>query len=74
MISEYRTSQWPADVELSDEPVSKSWQLAGITPLGALDQLAVLRSSSVGELLERTAQLTTEAVDLLPLQLPDGPA
>lgn len=74
VISEYRTSQWPADVELSDEPVSKSWQLAGITPLGALDQLAVLRSSSVGELLERTAQLTTEAVDLLPLQLPDGPA
>lgn len=43
-------------------------------PLGALDQLALLRSSSVGELLERTAQLTTEAVSLLPLQLPDDPA
>lgn len=74
VISEYRTSQWPADVALSENPVAKSWQLAGIAPLGALDQLALLRSSSVGELLERTAQLTTEAVDLLPLQLPEDPA
>lgn len=72
VMSEYRTSPWPADVVLSEDPVAKSWQLAGIAPLGALDQLALLRSASVGELLKRTAQLTTEAVDLLPLQSPDN--
>lgn len=73
VMSEYRTDLWPADVDLSEDPVVKSWQLAGIAPLGALDQFAVLRSSSVSELLKRTARLTTEAVDLLPLQFPDDP-
>lgn len=74
VMSEYRTSPWPADVELSEDPVTKSWQLAGIAPLGSLDHVAVLRSLSVTELLERTAELTTEAVELLPLQFPDDPA
>ena len=73
VMSEYRTQVWPAAVELSEDPVTKAWQLAGIAPLGTLDQLALLRSASVGELLERTEQLTTEAVDLLPLQFPDDP-
>lgn len=73
VMSEYRGGLWPADVELSEEPVTRSWQLAGIAPLGALDQLTLLRSSSVGELLERAAALTTDAVDLLPLQFPDDP-
>ncbi|CAM4059130.1 LON peptidase substrate-binding domain-containing protein [Janibacter anophelis] len=71
VMSEYRTQLWPADVELSEDPVTNAWQLAGIAPLETLDQLALLRSASVGALLERTVQLTTEAVDLLPLQFPD---
>lgn len=74
VMSEYRTALWPTDIELSNDPVAKSWQLAGVAPLDALDQLALLRSSSVGELLERTVQLTTEAVDLLPLHLSGDPA
>lgn len=73
VMSEYRSSLWPVDVALSDDPVTKSWQLAEIAPLGVLDQLTLLRSASVEELLERTAQLTTEAVDLLPLQSPEDP-
>lgn len=73
VMSEYRADLWPSDVELSDDPVTRSWQLAGISPLGALDQLTLLRSSSVGELLEHTARLTTEALDLLPMQFPDDP-
>ena len=73
VVSEYRAPLWSADVELSEDPVTRSWQLAGIAPLGALDQLALLRSSSVEELLERTAQMTTEVLDLLPLQFPDDP-
>ncbi|MFJ6131605.1 LON peptidase substrate-binding domain-containing protein [Janibacter terrae] len=73
VVSEYRAPLWSADVELSEDPVTRSWQLAGIAPLGALDQLALLGSSSVEELLERTAQMTTEVLDLLPLQFPDDP-
>ena len=73
VMSEYRTHLWPADVELADDPVTRSWQLAGIAPLGELDQLTLLRFPSVGELLESTARLTSEAVDLLPMQFPDGP-
>lgn len=74
VMSEHRSDTWPADVELADDAVTRSWQLAGIAPVGALDQLTLLRSSSVDELLETTARLTTEAVDLLAMQLPDDPA
>lgn len=73
VMSEYRADLWSSDVELSEDPVIRGWQLAGIAPLGPLDQLALLRSSSVGELLERTARLTKESLDLLPLQLPEDP-
>ncbi|MDN5745282.1 MAG: LON peptidase substrate-binding domain-containing protein, partial [Nocardioidaceae bacterium] len=34
VMSEYRADLWPSDVELSDDPVTRSWQLAGISPLG----------------------------------------
>ena len=73
VMSEYQEHLWPADVELSDDPVSRSWQLAGIAPLGALDHQTLLRSTTVDELLESTARLTSEAIDLLPLQFPDDP-
>lgn len=74
VMSEYRTQLWPADIALTDDPVARAWQLAGIAPLGALDHQTLLRSSSVAELLERTAELTAEALDVLPLQMPDDPA
>lgn len=73
VMSEYRPQPWPADVELTEDPVARSWQLAGIAPLGPLDQLSLLRASSVEELLERTAQLTGDALDLLALQFPEDP-
>lgn len=53
--------------------MTRSWQLAGIVPLGSLDHLALLGSKSVGVLLGRTAESTTEAVELLPLQVPGDP-
>ena len=43
---------WPADVELTDEPVARAWQLAGIAPLGPLDQVELLRSRTMAELLD----------------------
>jgi hypothetical protein len=71
-MSEYRSPALPADIELADDPVTRSWQLAWIAQLGSLDQLALLRSSSLGELLESTARMTREALELLPMQRPDG--
>lgn len=73
VMSEYRSPALPADIELADDPVTRAWQLAWIAQLGALDQLALLRSPSLGELLESTARLTSEALELLPLQSPDEP-
>ena len=70
---ELRWSREHAEI-LADDAVTRSWQLAGIAPVGALDQLTLLRSSSVDELLETTARVATEAVDLLAMQLPDDPA
>ena len=54
-------SIWPVDVAVADDPVVASWQLAGITPVGALDQYDLLRSATCEELLVRTGQLARDA-------------
>ncbi|HET9646899.1 MAG TPA: LON peptidase substrate-binding domain-containing protein [Microlunatus sp.] len=59
--SEFVDATWPADVELADEPVPRLWQLAGISPVGPLDQLDLLRAPSVPDLIERLIRLTGEA-------------
>ena len=61
--SEFTEQQWPADVQLSEDPVAASWQLAGIAPVGPLDQVALLRAESVEELLTRVTTSTTEAAE-----------
>jgi hypothetical protein len=61
MASEFAENIWPADVELSDNPIAAAWQLAAIAPISALDQVALLRSTSASELLARVAELTREA-------------
>ena len=73
VMSDHRSPALPADIELAEDPMARSWQLAWIAQLGALDQLALRKSSSLGELLETTARLTSEALELLPLQSPDEP-
>jgi len=37
--SEFVEIPWSADIALSDEPAERIWQVAGIAPLGSLDQL-----------------------------------
>jgi uncharacterized protein len=44
-------SGWPSDIGLTDEPVARAWQLAGIAPLGPLDQVELLRSATMADLL-----------------------
>ena len=59
--SEFTENLWPAGVELADDPAAATWQLAAIAPLGALDQQELLGATSVGLLLTRLAELTTQA-------------
>jgi Lon protease-like protein len=61
VASEFTENIWPADIELSADPVEASWQLAGIAPLGALDQLALLGCPTLTELLTKLIKLTEEA-------------
>lgn len=61
LASEFGDQQWAADVALSEQPVAAAWQLAAIAPLGPLDQVALLGTESMEQLLVETAQLATEA-------------
>ncbi len=53
VASEYSEQRFDPDVELAEDPVDACWQLAGVTPVPELDQLAFLRASSMEELLTR---------------------
>ncbi|NYJ31349.1 LON peptidase substrate-binding domain-containing protein [Galbitalea soli] len=64
-VSEFADQRWAATVELSDDPVESSWQLAGIAPLGELDQIALLRSASLDALLSGIIELTIAAEETL---------
>lgn len=63
--SEFGATSWPAHVGLDADPVTSAWQLAGIAPLGPLDQLSLLGAGSLAELLERTEGLTVAAEETL---------
>lgn len=55
--SEFGDLQYGADTELSDDPMDACWQLAGVLPVGQLDQLDLLNSQSADELISRTFEI-----------------
>ena len=59
--SEFTNLQFGAAVELSEDPMDSCWQLAGILPIGELDQLDLLSSGSAEELIARTNEIVTTA-------------
>jgi uncharacterized protein len=61
VASEFTENVWPAAIELSEDPIEASWQLAGIAPLNAIDQLTLLRSTSAHDLLSTLIKLINEA-------------
>lgn len=63
IASEYVELAWSPSVELADSSVDAAWQLAAIAPVGPLDQVELLRSSSVEQLLTKTVALTESSVD-----------
>ncbi|GAA3207768.1 hypothetical protein GCM10017690_15980 [Microbacterium terregens] len=63
--AEFAEVQWDPSIELSEDPLESSWQLAAIAPLGQLDQFRLLRSTTVGGLLRELIDLTLAAEPLL---------
>ncbi len=61
VASEFSEEVWSADVELSVDPMEACWQLAAISPVSDLDQVALLRAATVRELLTRVRDLTADA-------------
>ncbi|KGA17195.1 hypothetical protein GM51_10905 [freshwater metagenome] len=59
--SEFTNLQFGASTELSDDPMQACWQLAGILPIGELDQMDLLNSASAEELISRTFEIVTTA-------------
>lgn len=57
--SEFGDLQYGADTELSDDPMNACWQLAGVLPVGQLDQVDLLNSQSADELISRTYEIVT---------------
>ena len=71
LASEFRENVWPANTELSDDPLRACWQLAGIAPLGPLDQLELLRSRSIADLLAAVIRCVDEEAATLRAPWPD---
>jgi len=57
--SEFGDLQYGSDTELSDDPMDACWQLAGVLPVGQLDQIDLLNSQSADELISRTYEIVT---------------
>ena len=57
--SEFGDLQYGPDTQLSDDPMDACWQLAGVLPLGPLDQVDLLNSQSTEELISRTNEIVS---------------
>lgn len=63
--TEYGTTRWDADVELSDDHHEAIWQLAEIAPLGEFDRFALQNATTAGGLLREIIDRTLEIEPLL---------
>jgi Lon protease-like protein len=60
------------DVELTDDPVGRCWQLAALAPVGPLDSWRLLGSPTLGELLRVTKDVTSDAMETFRLDSGSG--
>lgn len=67
--SEFGDLQYGPDVELSDDPMEACWQLAGVLPVGELDQMDLLASQSAEELISNTYEIVKSAEEGLTAML-----
>jgi len=52
--SEFGDLQYGPETEISDNPMDACWQLAGMLPVGGLDQVDLLQVQSADELIAKT--------------------
>lgn len=71
LASEFADMPWSPMVEISSDPVEAAWQLAAISPLGELDQVTLLRATSMKQLLLSLFKLTVDAAESLGEVWPD---
>ena len=64
-VSEFGDLQFGADIEFSDDPMEACWQMAGVLPVGPLDQLDLLSSQSADELISKTYEVVKTANETL---------
>ncbi len=64
-MSEFEDLVWSPTVALAEDPVDAMWQLAAIAPIGALDQLSLLRCNTARELLDAIFVMTTDAGEVI---------
>ena len=70
--SEFGDLQYGPDVEFSDDPMEACWQLAGVLPVGELDQMDLLGSQSAEELIAKTYEIVKFAEQGLTAMLNQG--
>lgn len=64
-VSEFGDLQFGADIEFSDDPMEACWQMAGVLPVGPLDQLDLLGAQSADELISGTYEIVKTANETL---------
>lgn len=67
--SEFVETSWEATTELSEDPVDRAWQLAGIAPVGTMDQVDLLASTSIEQLLTTVESHTRAALEMITMQV-----
>jgi Lon protease-like protein len=65
VASEFGDLPYGADIELSDNPMDACWQLAGVLPVGPLDQQDLLQSQSAEELISKTYDIVVALEEAL---------
>jgi hypothetical protein len=70
--SELGEPTWPATVQLDAEPVVAAWQLAGVAPIGQMDQLQLLEAPDMASMLDLLVRLTQEECEVLASRLAWG--
>jgi hypothetical protein len=65
IASEFTDLQYGPDTELSDNPMDACWQLAGVLPVGPLDQQDLLQSQSADELISKTYDIVVALEEAL---------
>ncbi|RFA20079.1 hypothetical protein B7R25_10530 [Subtercola boreus] len=72
LAAEHGEQEWPADLQLSEEPRAAAWQIAGLAPVGPLDQVKLLQSTSMRELLTSVIALTRDVEETYRTIWPDA--